>query len=60
MTKIYKLTRPARGKGGDRYENHESDCPVNVLYVNQEFSRQSGTPLESIEVSFNANVASTD
>lgn len=49
----YKLTRPARKKGGDRYEPEGGVItPVDVLYVNQTYSRPHGELLEMFDVTF--------
>lgn len=55
MTKTYLLTKQAKSSGGDRYENHDDDCPCNVIYVNQEYSRDKGVPKNTIEVTFNGS-----
>jgi len=45
----FKLTRPAKKSGGDRYEyGVKGNRDFMTFYVPQEISRPEGTPLKSI------------
>lgn len=50
VIEMLKLARPARKGGGDRYEAPERENLV--IYVPQDISRPSGSPLESLKVTF--------
>lgn len=45
---IFKLTRPARKQGGDRYESEIGEPNPMVIYVPQKFSRKEGVPAGEI------------
>lgn len=58
MSKVYefKLTRPARSQGGDRYEyGRKGDKDFMVFYFPQEISRPNGTPLDALKVNIQTN-----
>jgi hypothetical protein len=40
----FKLTRPARKQGGDRYEAEVGEVHPMVIYVPQKISRKEGVP----------------
>ena len=47
MELIFKLTRPAKKSGGDRYEHGvEGDKDYMVIYIPQFISRKEGPKLE--------------
>ena len=48
----FGMTRPARKKGGDRYEATLQDGEVMVIYVPQIISRPEGRLLQVIKVTF--------
>jgi len=51
---IFKLARPAKKSGGDRYEYEwgpGSDKPF-VIYIPQFISRKDGKPCNEVEVVF--------
>ena len=51
---IFKLTRPARSKGGDRYEAELKDENRPwVIYIPQIISRYEGKIIEEFEITFN-------
>jgi len=52
MTRLtFKLTRPAKKSGGDRYETLiEGEKKPMVLYIPQRISRPEGTPSQSLIV----------
>ena len=46
-----KLTRPAKSKGGDRYETTiEGEAKPMSIYLPQSITRPDGEPVESIEM----------
>lgn len=55
MTEMkFNLVRPAKAKGGDRYEHgKEGDADWMVIYVPQSLSREGGQPKKSFTVKFN-------
>lgn len=58
MTKSFefKLTRPARKAGGDRYEYKEKGHPdFMVLYFPQSISRPDGVPLNTLKVTIESD-----
>lgn len=47
----FKLARPAKSQGGDRYESAvEGEAKPWSIYVPQSISRSSGSPAESYAV----------
>ena len=51
MELILQLTRPAKSKGGDRYESEmEGQDKPFVIYLPQSFTRKNGTPVPVIEM----------
>ena len=52
MTKLqFDLKRPAKAKGGDRYEHgKEGDEHYMVIYLPQNLSRKGGMPLPRITI----------
>ena len=56
MTLVFKLTRPARKLGGDRYEaDVDGEAKPMVIYVPQSISRSANRKVvaETIDVAFN-------
>ena len=50
----FKLARPARKNGGDRYEAElERNEKPFIIYIPQSLSRTAGTPALNIKVTFN-------
>ncbi|KKK57524.1 hypothetical protein LCGC14_3053620 [marine sediment metagenome] len=56
MTKLtFKLTRPAKKSGGDRYEAKvEGEDNLMVVYVPQSISRAIGQSVLAMEITFEA------
>jgi hypothetical protein len=51
LTLTFKLTRPAKKAGGDRYETLiEGEAKPMVIYVPQKISRPEGAPSQSLTV----------
>lgn len=51
MTLIFKLTRPAKSSGGDRYEYGVEKTPeFMVIYVPQKISRKGGEIKKELKV----------
>jgi len=51
MKLTFKLVRPAKKSGGDRYEHgKEGEPDWMVIYVPQSISRKEGNPKGSLEV----------
>jgi len=59
----YRLTRPARRKGGDKYEptdkGSKSKPPAEAIYIDQRYSRAAGEPLEVVCVTFDFGALDT-
>jgi len=51
---IFKLTRPAKKQGGDRYETDvKGESKPWVVYIPQTISRYKGKIIEEFEITFN-------
>jgi len=51
MNLSFRLTRPARSSGGDRYEcGQKGDELWMVIYVPQSISREGGTVKQTLQV----------
>lgn len=52
-TFTFKLTKPAKSNGGDRYEyGKKGDILWIVNYVPQQISRPEGRPLDKLKISY--------
>ena len=48
---LFKLTRPAMSKGGDRYEHgKKGDEDFMTIYLPQQFSRKNGEIKKEVKV----------
>lgn len=48
---IFKLTRPAKSGGGDRYEyGNKGDEDFMTVYIPQSISRKGGIPYKEIDI----------
>jgi hypothetical protein len=48
---IFKLTRPAKSQGGDRYEyGKKGDDDFMTVYVPQSMSRKDGNPFGELSI----------
>ena len=54
-TLLFKLTRPAKALGGDRYEYGSKETnDLIVVYIPQSITRnETSTPVPTLEISFN-------
>lgn len=51
MKYLFKLERPAKSSGGDRYEyGKKGDKLWMVFYIPQEISRPAGVPVMELEI----------